>query len=62
MLNEFYNGWRIKAYRQHHWPPYLDFVAHATRKENGVIVGFNVEGNTLSEAIQKAMNEIDSRD
>lgn len=57
---EHYKGWKIIAYRQKNYHPYLDYVAHATKEiAPKKLIGFNVEGNTLEEALNKAKEKID---
>lgn len=55
---EEYNGWMIYAAKQVHYPPYLDYYALAKRKKDNKIEMFNVEGQTLEEAIRKIKDKI----
>ena len=56
-----YHGWMIRAHRQIHYPPYLDFVAYGKRETATKVFMFNVEGRTLEEAIERVKREIDQR-
>lgn len=51
-------GWEVHSFKQIDLPPYLPFVAVARREINGVIEGFNIEGNSLDEAIERAASKI----
>lgn len=58
MIRETYRGWLIHAYRQVHWPPYLDFVAVCFAPRG---MSFNVEGDSLADVMAKAKAAIDKR-
>lgn len=56
-----YHGWQIRAARQRNWPPYLDYIGWGKLETADKIFMFNVEGNTLEQANERAKAEIDRR-
>ena len=54
-----YKGWSIRAYEQRHYPPYLRFVAFATREQGGKVFRLNAEGSSLEQAVAAVKKRID---
>jgi hypothetical protein len=52
-----YAGWEIHAYRQIHYPPFLDFTA--TCWQGNVMRFGGIEGRTVEEAIERAKRTIE---
>jgi hypothetical protein len=57
-----YRGWQIHSYPHVHFPPYLDYNATASRTIGKRVFMFNVEGNTITQALNKAKERIDYKD
>lgn len=54
-----YRGWAIVSHRQVYMPPCLHYVAYASILNGGKRVMFNVEGDSLSGAVDRAKQRID---
>ena len=47
------NEWRIRCFRQMHWPPFKPWCAIASRKVGNVVYEINEEGDTEQDAIER---------
>lgn len=62
MVIEQYKGFELKAYEQIVLMPYKQFVCMARKNIKNKTTGFNVEGNSIDEVIQKAKERINEND
>ena len=54
-----YKNWSLIAYKKIFYPPYLNYNCTASIKQKKKIYSFNVEGDTLMQAVNIAKDRID---
>lgn len=57
-----YKGWDLEVRRQIYYPPFKVWVCWATQYRDKVLFGFNEEGDSGQEALNKCINRIDKNE